>query len=707
MKRQFLAAMLVASVSFAMPSEPIAGMAGVSATLTDDDTMYSAFAPTLAEFAGPAPTAFSFVSSQVGNTNAISKLPMRRADEIKDGNILGAAFTDDAIVHCPPSGRYYNKWSPWWVIADDDMRSKASCPAFSTHMLPTTATNVSLTVRLPKPTPLAKLRLTPRTRSTEPLGFPYDFHVEVSVDGARFKTIHSVRDFNVDGTIPEISLDSSPVAAIRVTADRIRPEGNGFGYFQLSRMEALDKEGVNHALISKGAVAETSEPMNVPVLDRASFLDGAIVDCGVKTVLVHVNILGGSSDASVNGGFAIGTPAFDNLTDNIRYLKSRGVKTYVRLLWGNSVLAAKTPEERAEFIRNYIVRITPFVKAWKGLVACYPIGNEENQYRNIGKGEKFDVKFYRETYREAVFAASKAIHAIDPQARTAVTSALFDFGWTEDVLASGLAGELDEVSVHIYRETDPLGSYPEKCYSFFVDGRRGLESERRFTRAEDEIRAFRALLDRYNPKLRFASHEMSMRIGPCPKGMNSTEAGQAKFALRTYVMHHFYGISPSIWWSFNSGKISRKETGDIEWGVMCSGEKRQAWYAMRNFAALFDESWKPESEMSVLFEPADERFYSYSFKRGSRRLVACWTAVSMRDGNTGKLADVFVSGDFGGNTPKVSCVDLFNGGVQKLNVENAEGGFRVRGLVMRDYPLVLCYSQPVIDGNAEHDAFRQ
>ena len=79
----------------------------------------------------------------------------------------------------------------------------------------------------------------------------------------------------------------------------------------------------------------------------------------------------------------------------------------------------------------------------------------------------------------------------------------------------------------------------------------------------------------------------------------------------------------------------------------------------------------------------------------------------MRDGNTGKLADVFVSGDFGGNTPKVSCVDLFNGGVQKLNVENAEGGFRVRDLVVRDYPLVLCYSQPVIDGNAEHDAFRQ
>ena len=126
----------------------------------------------------------------------------------------------------------------------------------------------------------------------------------------------------------------------------------------------------------------------------------------------------------------------------------------------------------------------------------------------------------------------------------------------------------------------------------------------------------------------------------------------------------------------------------------CSGVKRQAWYAMQRFAALFDNSWRPEAEFPAVFTPADGRFYSYSFTRGRHRLVACWTAVSMRDTNTGKTADVFVSGDFGGEAPKVNCVDLLNGGVQTLNVERAEGGFIVRGLVMRDYPLVLCYSLP-------------
>ena len=53
-----------------------------------------------------------------------------------------------------------------------------------------------------------------------------------------------------------------------------------------------------------------------------------------------------------------------------------------------------------------------------------------------------------------------------------------------------------------------------------------------------------------------------------------------------------------------------------------------------------------------------------------------------------------VPGDFGGEAPKVKCVDLLNGGVQALNAERAEGGFLVRGLVMRDYPLVLCCSLP-------------
>ena len=66
----------------------------------------------------------------------------------------------------------------------------------------------------------------------------------------------------------------------------------------------------------------------------------------------------------------------------------------------------------------------------------------------------------------------------------------------------------------------------------------------------------------------------------------------------------------------------------------------------------------------------------------------------MRDANTGKVADVFVPGEFGGSVPEVKCVDLLNGGVQTLNVESAEGGFLVRGLVMRDYPLVFCYSLP-------------
>ena len=58
-----------------------------------------------------------------------------------------------------------------------------------------------------------------------------------------------------------------------------------------------------------------------------------------------------------------------------------------------------------------------------------------------------------------------------------------------------------------------------------------------------------------------------MRIGPKPKGMCSTPLGQAKFALRTYVMHQYYGISPTCWWSFDGG---REKLGTIEWGFVCA-----------------------------------------------------------------------------------------------------------------------------------------
>jgi len=665
-------------------------IAGMAKSMDEESDMEVGSTPTLSEFKGQAPTMASVLSSQVGNSNPISMLQVRRSDEISCDNLLGAALTGSAIVHCPPTGHSYTTWSPWWTIADDDLRHSRSNTTFSTHMLSASATNATLTIRLARPVPLVKLRITSRNNGAGRIA--HDWHMDVSPDGVAFRTVHSVKDYKGKGVFPEIALDGSPVAAIRMTADRICQEGKGFGYFQLDRIEAFDSEGVNHALISKGAKVETSAPMNVPVVDRASYIDGAIVDCGIKAVLLHVNIFGGWDDSSLVGGFAIGTPAYETLTDNMRYLKSRGVKTYLRLSWGHSLFAARTPEEQARFRADYIAKITPFVKAWKGLVACYPLGGEENQYCVLGRGEELDVPFFKRSYREAVRCASEAIHAIDPDAKTSVTSALFDFGWTEEHLKNGLAGALDEVAVDIYRETDPLGSYPEKCYSFFVDGRRGLESERLFTRAEDEIKAFRALLDKYNPKLRFAVHEMSMRIGPYPKGMNSTEAGQAKFALRTYVMHQFYDVSPSFWWAFNSGQNCGSRFEGVEWGVICSGKKRQAWYAMQRFAALFDSSWKAEAENPVVFTPADDRFYSYSFRRGNERLVACWTAVPMRDANTGKLVDVFVPGEFGGIAPKVECIDLFNGGVQELNVERADRGFLMRGIVMRDYPLVFRYS---------------
>lgn len=179
-----------------------------------------------------------------------------------------------------------------------------------------------------------------------------------------------------------------------------------------------------------------------------------------------------------------------------------------------------------------------------------------------------------------------------------------------------------------------------------------------------------------------------MRIGPKPKGMCSTPLGQAKFALRTYVMHQYYGISPTCWWSFDGG---REKLGTIEWGFVCAGARRPGWYAIRNLNAVLDLGWMADGEMPLGFEPADGRFYSYRFRRGDERLVAFWAAVSMRDANTGKAADVFVPGAFGA-VPSVECIDLLSGDVQRLAVEPAEGGVRLRGMIVRDYPLCLRYS---------------
>lgn len=69
-------------------------------------------------------------------------------------------------------------------------------------------------------------------------------------------------------------------------------------------------------------------------------------------------------------------------------------------------------------------------------------------------------------------------------------------------------------------------------------------------------------------------------------------------------------------------------------------------------------------------------------------MAAAWVAVSMRDANTGKETDILIPGTFDKDT-EVECIDMLNGGIQKMNVEWTEKGLLLKGIILRDYALVF------------------
>lgn len=657
----------------------IAGMADDAETEAKKKTTE----PNLNNSKTQIPTATKLISSQIGNQNQIRKIKPRLSSEIEPNNIAGAALCGYPVFECPAQGEAYGFWSPWWVIADPSIESAVVQKCFSSAMRSPNSGGETLTVSWNKPVKINRVRLTPRDEKLT--GFPLDWHLEISNDGKIFREVFRTKNYTQKGSIPQIEFPVQEVAAVRMTADKIRLEGKN-GYFQLRRLEAFSPNGQNLALPQFGASAEANNPLSMPLLSHQRFYDH-IVRCGIKTVLIDITA---STKAynSINDGIAFGSRGYENITAFMKFLKKHGVNTIVRLQLGlhrQQLTADQVKDLPQKFATQYL----PHIRSWKGLVKSYSLAGEENQYRT-GKVSNVPVKDYMKCYNDACIACAKEIRKIEPEAEISVSTALFDFGWTEGLLKYGVGNPelVDTFSVHIYRENDPLGSYPEKCYSFFVDGRRGLESERMFTKAEDEIKAYLNLLKKYNPDLKMSSNETCMKNGTYCRGMASTETGQAKYVSRQFIMHQFYKIGPNLWWSFIS---TREKDRGLLWGMVdiSNGERKvHAWHSYSYFNAIFDNSWQPDKEFALSITPADERFYSYTFKRGNEWMAAAWIAVSMRDKNTGKEADLLIPGKFSPDT-EVECIDMLNGSIQKMNVVHTAEGLLLKGVILRDYALVF------------------
>lgn len=655
-------------------------------------------AVTLTGVAQPPPIAASRLPNQLNCDSEIRPLKFRRSDEIAAGNIFGVALGEDGkYLH-----RYGSKdedaqysWSPGWLVSG---RTR-NIPDFRGIVYSSDQNNFSsaahrqgqlakkdyewVEIALRENREIGKIRLLPRDGKNS--GFPHDFQVLTSENGVDWTVAADEKDYPLDPKNPPVyKFPPRRMRFIKVVATKLRMEIPKVFYFQLGKVEAYGPDGVNYALDTEGATATARRPMEGEDFNYRQYY-GQIFDAGIKWVFVNDWM----RDRKESDWQALPT-----LVENLNYLNANGVQVIYRF---NGIREKDLLlEDASQAAADFADRLTPVVKALKGRVAIWALGNEENFYAQTASSvaakfaDRFRAESYKRSYVRHIRAGAERIRQLDPGTPIEIESALFDFGWTGDILKMGLADQIDFFSVHAYKEAPREVCRPEMAATFVRDGKRCWPTEQPYADYRGEIEAFQKLLHSYNPNLKMNCTETGVLIDAEDSWgmMTVSETSQAKMLARQYLFHCFFGVGPTCYWT-----LDRTEWGDgSSWGLLNEfGRGRDALKALRNVAAVMDNSFKPAPEIKLETSVPVEEFTWAAFRNPEGEiLIPCWSAVAPRDANTGRVADFKISGV---EIADAAAADMLGGTEHALAFERKGDAYHFKNMIVRDYPVVIRLNQ--------------
>ncbi len=391
------------------------------------------------------------------------------------------------------------------------------------------------------------------------------------------------------------------------------------------------------------------------------------------------------------------------LDDIVDALVSRGMEPWIDLCYGNplytplaqtvfgSVGCAPifTPEERSA----WIAYVEAVVRRYAGRVRWYEIWNEPDGQHCWRHGVN------AAEYGRFALETARAIHRADPPAK-AIVGALcsINLPYFKTMFDQGICDEADAVTFHRYNANE-------------------LE-------ALNDIRALRALIDRYNPRVAIIQGESGTqsdsRGAGALRGGAWTPAKQAKYLLR----HRLLDLASEVLFTSHFSALDMVEAlhgvvGDKAsyldfgyFGVLSADfnedgvatgrySPKPAYRALQHLCLLFRADAQPASlplrrvvRPSPRFFGTDEggnRFVQLGFKDGKGAALAYWNAADlMRETYEGT-----VSFQLAGASAPPLLVDLMDGGVYRLPeamLERREG--EIVGLVnlpLTDSPLLLLF----------------
>lgn len=395
---------------------------------------------------------------------------------------------------------------------------------------------------------------------------------------------------------------------------------------------------------------------------------------------------------------------FGWLDDIVNAILARGQEPWIDLCYGNSLYTESaglifgavgcppiaTPEERAAWDKY----VTSTVRHFAGRVHWWEIWNEADGQWCWKQGPN------AADYADFTVRTADAIHRADPQAKViACVLSKIDLPFFKQMFDRGVAAAADAISFHRYN-ADELS-------------------------ALSEIKALRALIDRYNPKCGIIQGESGTQSDS--RGCGALNGGawtplkQAKYTLR----HRLLDLSSEVLFTSQFSALDMIEAlngtvgdqasyldfgyfgmlhADFDENGIASGTytPKPSYYALQNLCAIFRNDVKP-TDLSILrrimdsprvfgLDDASSQLITLGFENGKKaQALAYWKAVDlMRETFEGT-----VSFELPEETQPIRLIDLMSGDIYTIPEDmmvRSEGGVTLlKNLPLTDSPLLLTF----------------
>ena len=599
----------------------------------------------------PASTPDNPQTMQLGNTEYMSRLQGTQSGLVGQNGVGVTFLASSEVLHNDSTARW-KVFSPQWVL-DENSATKSSSALYTEAE----TENEWLEIVLPETEEIQQVTLIPAQYGH---CFPIDYRIEISADGATWCQAAAVADCRVGSQTPqEHRFPPAQAKYVRIYSTKLKPEGNIF-YAQFADILVYNTKNENVASYQNGAVAQASNPLNGTDFDYGEFYDDVF---GLGVTWVNI------TNERAYTEYCAGKSTEPSATEcaNFQLLHDRQVRILYRFT--NAPSYDEIAKNRDLATERYIAAIEPRVAALKDVVDVWGIFGEINAFEE----RRVYGRAAAENYAYVIAKVAERIRELDPDAKINIATALIDFTWTRDMLECGLANVVDVIGIHIYKEQPLAQTMPEMAGTFIENGYKKSAKEQPYTDYLQEYSAYAQLVERFNPNIEIMVTETSVQLGDSQR----ENAIQAKYLTRQYMIDKIAGAKGTFW--FTVDPIQADSV--VSTLVSTAGIRRPAWYALKNYAAVFSAAETNHTFTAQVDGNTNDLMYGV-FETPTEYLVAYWYALPFRGEFTGGTVNIRLGVP---DDTEITAVDLYTGAEQRVRIT---GGV-VRDLVARDYVSVL------------------